>query len=739
MTLSNDEKIQEMAMKYKKILSQNLESDKREDDSNRVKNNHIDDEKIDPIRSVEFQDFKNEYLPKHLSIYETLCSMSEKALKLKPDKKKEEKLQKAIDICHLNVTPTGVVSFSILGPLIFIVLGSFLGYVISYLLNPEAGGSFFFVFFTFIVGGSLILPLANIPEFLANQWRLKASNQMVLSVFYVVTYMRHTSNLELAIEFASDHLSPPLSVDLRKVLWNVEAGKFDSIKESLDDYLQTWKEWNIEYIDSMHLIESSLYEGSEERRIGALDKSLNLILDETYEKMLHYAHNLKGPITMLHMLGVILPILGLVILPLAVSFLKGIEWYHIATLYNIALPIMVYYLGKVILSKRPTGYGDSDVSENNPGLKKYKYITYKFFGVEAKISPTYIAIFLFMTLLFIGLIPIILHMVLPANFDISIGNQKLLDYTDKDGTLIGPYGLGATILSLFVTMAFGIGLGIYFNLKSKNIIKIRQETKKLEDEFATALFQLGNRLADGIPLEIAIQKVAISMEGTSSGEFFKEVSMKVTKLGISVERAIFDPNIGVLLSYPSPIIESSMKVLAQSSKKGPKVASNALINISRYIKEIHRVNERLNDLMADIISSMKSQIAFLTPIISGIVVGITAMITLILNKLVLSFSTMNQSGSFGNQGISGSGIMGMFSSGIPTYYFQIVVGIYVVQIVFILTILLNGIENGADKLMEDYLIGKNLIRSTLLYCFFAFIITMLFTMIAGTIMGSLVT
>jgi len=47
-----------------------------------------------------------------------------------------------------------------------------------------------------------------------------------------------------------------------------------------------WKKWNFEFIESFHLIESSLYEGSEERRLNSLDKSLDVILSETYEKMI---------------------------------------------------------------------------------------------------------------------------------------------------------------------------------------------------------------------------------------------------------------------------------------------------------------------------------------------------------------------------------------------------------------------------------------------------------------------
>ena len=150
----------------------------------------------------------------------------------------------------MNITPTGAVSFSFLAPLTIILFGSLLSYVLLQ--------STFFIFFFFIIGITLIKPLGNLPSYIANSWRLKASNQMVLCIFYVVTYMRHTSNIENALEFAADHLSAPLSLDLKKVLWDVETEKYESIKESLDMYLQTWKKWNFEFIESFHLIESSL-------------------------------------------------------------------------------------------------------------------------------------------------------------------------------------------------------------------------------------------------------------------------------------------------------------------------------------------------------------------------------------------------------------------------------------------------------------------------------------------------
>jgi hypothetical protein len=181
-----------------------------------------------------------------------------------------------------------------------------------------------------------------------------------------------------------------------------------------------------------------------------------------------------------------------------------------------------------------------------------------------------------------------------------------------------------------------------------------------------------------------------------------------------------------------------MKVLVESAKKGPLVAAQALINVSRYIKEMHNVDERLKDLMADTISSMKSQIKFLTPVISGIVIGITSMVTTILGKLGDQLTILQTETSAAQAGGAGAaaGLTQLFGDGMPTFYFQVIVGFYVVQIVYILTILVNGIENGADKLSENYEKGNNLTRSTIMYCMLSLIVMILFNMIAGNIVGA---
>ncbi len=695
------------------------------------------------VSSREYSEFKQELYPARYTFYEKACNLAQKILNLKPDPLKAEVTQKNLDVCHLGATPTGVLSLAVLVGLLVMVFGSLLLFALPVLLGAEP--MLFLVMFSFISGLLMIPALIKVPEFMANTWRMKASGQMVQSIFYLVTYMRHTSNLERAIEFAADHLEPPLSLDFRKILWDVETQQYSTIRDSANAYLEFWKDWDKEFVEAFHLVEASLYEASEDRRLSLLDKALDVILNGTYENMLHYAHNLKSPMTMLHMLGIILPILGLVILPLVASFLAGanpfITIMYISLLYNVGLPIGVYYLGRTILSKRPAGYGASDIGgkENIRHLRNVNLSLSK--NINIGINPFFFSIIIFAVCMLLGFSPLILHTlgVTDFAFDAS-GDLTMLEYicppeagvSCAENAKIGPYGIGASLLSLLVVLGLGVSLGTYYSLRSKNVIKVREKSRALEEEFSSALFQLGNRLGDGLPAEIAFAKVARTMQGTTSGEFFTVTEKNITKLGMGLEQALFDPRIGAVVTFPSNVIESSMKVLAESIKKGPRIAAQALLSMSRYIKEIHHVEERLKDLMEEVISSMKAQIQFLTPAIAGIVIGITSMISAILTRLSGQLSSLAAKG----EQTSGLGdMMEIFGIGIPTFHFQIVVGIYIVQIVFILTILSNGIENGADKLAERYALGKNLTKSTLLYVTLAGLVMIAFNLFAVQVLS----
>lgn len=674
------------------------------------------------VISKEYEIFRQEVLERKVTAYEKLCNASEKILKVKVNEKEYERLNESVKISHLNITPEGAASFGVLSGIFLILIGVLIG-AVSYSL-----GTLWIVIPLFFVisGGVFLKTLIHLPNYFANKWRLEASNQMVLCVLYIVMYMRHTSNLEHAIKFAAEHIGGPLSLDFKKVFWDVETEKFFSIKESLDHYLEQWRNYNLEFVEAFHLIEGSLYESNELKRVEMLEKSLQVMLDGTYEKMLHYAHNLKSPITILYMLGIILPILGLVIFPLIGSFLSGlVKWWHLVILYNLILPAFVAILGNNILAKRPTGYGESDILKTNPEYRDLQNI--KLFG-NVYMNPIFLCVLLGGIFVLIGFIPVIIHVLNPG-FDFEFFGGRFLDY--KDGN--GPYGIGALLLSLFIPFGTALGLGLYYWVKSKNLIELKRKTDDLEKEFSGALFQLGNRIGDGIPTEVAFGNVAESMSGTPTGQFFNVVNVNIRKLGMDLRKAIFDEARGGLLFFPSTLIESSMKVLIEAARKGPQVVSKSLLTISDYVDRIRKVDERLKDLLADVLSSMKSEINFLTPLIAGIVVGVGSMVVTIINKLSEQFATIEtaEGGEFG--GIAAIANILRIEDVIPSFQFQVLVGLYVIEIIIILTFLSTNIEKGLDKTTGRYRLSRNLLTGVGLYLIVAFIGILLFNFLANAV------
>ena len=663
--------------------------------------------------SKDYLQFKEDMMPDH-SRYEKLAKRLGGIIKLSAPSKDKVKIEKELRIAHLDLSSSEVISLAFMAFFLIFLFGIIICTVIFFITNQLPT-----LFFLMLLVTSLFAYyyFSTMPVRLATKWRLKASSQMVPAILYTVIYMKHTSNIERAIDFVSKHVEPPLALDFKKILWDVETGKFSSVKDSLENYLEFWRETNMEFVESFHLIESSLYEPNETRRIMILERSLKIILDGVYEKMLKYTHQIKSPLTNLYMLGIVLPTLGLALLPLGSTLLGGmIKAEHVFVLFNIIIPFFVFYMTLQVMLKRPGGYGETTLLERNPNYSQY-----------VSNRPYYIAGLICFPFFFLGLLPLIFGYTpipnwigIPSDYSVpffsAFGNGKFFGFiNDANGNLTGPFGIGSILLSLFIPFSIAMFFSIAYSMKTKELIKSRDQTKELEDEFNSSLFTLGNRIGDGVPAEIAFSKVAESTRGQKTEEFFKIVNNNIQAMGMGLEEAIFNIRRGALVYFPSMLIATSMRILIESAKKGLNVAAQSLMSISEYVRNIQKINERLRDLLADVTSDMSSNMTFLAPLLAGIVIGLAAMITGILGQLKTLIGPLTAGAGSGIGDISG--LVGLFeiTKMISPYYLQIFIGTYIIEIIFILTSTLVTVDSGEDKLKTTYDIGRNLKSGALLY------------------------
>ena len=226
-----------------------------------------------------------------------------------------------------------------------------------------------------------------------------------------------------------------------------------------------------------------------------------------------------------------------------------------------------------VLLKRPGGYGETRSLELNPDYASYR-----------SRKPWTKAFLIALPLFILGILPFLMQITwfmspqsiaagnnvfgLQTDYTFSelgmgfMGESKVFDFKHlENGKTVGPFGPLAVLFSMFVPLSIALFFSLSYSKKTKQLIKTRNNTKTLENEFANSLFQLGNRLGDGLPAEIAFGRVAESTTGQKSSEFFLVVSKNIQQGGMDVESAVFDGRRGAITYFPSALIATSMRIL----------------------------------------------------------------------------------------------------------------------------------------------------------------------------------
>ncbi len=675
--------------------------------------------------SREYQKYRKEEREEvETSSFEELCLTSGDLLNLKAGKKTRERLGPPLRLLGWDITPGMVLSAAVMVGFV-----SFFGWFLLFALNAFLG---FFIPISIILI-SVFIPIgAGVytyfkPIYQAENKVIRSSGEMILTILYMVIYMRSSPNLEGAIRFAALNLEGPVSKDLRGVLWDLEVGKYNKIEEALENYTVRWKGYNDDFLESLQLLKASVNEPSPQRREDLLQDSIDRILEGTQENMKHYAQGLKTPVMILNAVGAMLPVLGMIMLPLVSVFLgDSISEMHLILLFNIMLPAFLYWFMQRILSSRPPTVSSEPTSNGN--LPRLGYYNLDLFGrsFSAPVWPLGVLIFSI-----VGLYGVLGYAIFPEVYPVSDGAESApAMFTDGDS--YSP--LAMLIRSLSITAGLGLAIGVVLYIGGLERKKAEEEIRNIEKQFPTALFQLGNKISGGTPIELALKQARESTEEMEISGLFSYTLRNITEMGMTFDEAVFDEDYGALRHYPSQMIHTVMKAIMESSEKGTKMASMAMMTISRYLENIHRTQEKLNDLMEETTTTILMLGYLLAPIVSGVAVGMSQTIITAMFELSESFDDSiagTPEGDVGDAdtaaaGADFSGILGDLDAAIPPEVLQFVVGIYLIQLLWILGTFYTKISVGENKTERNIFVGKILISGVFFYSITLLIVSLLF-------------
>jgi Flp pilus assembly protein TadB len=656
------------------------------------------------IESYYYQIYRGEETVKLNTFYEKFIRKIPKDLILDSDLGFGEILKKPIEDALIVLSPAEIASVTIY----VFLLSLFVSFGFIVLIPPSplvTGVAFVFPLMT----SGLIL---GYPFLRAKMRRMQIVGQGPLSILYLVISLRVVPNLESAISFAAQNMPDPIGNEFRQILWHLQLRTQTTASDAIYSYAKSIKGWAPGFSDGLYLVASSINEPTEKLRIETLEKAINIVLTDTQEIMNSYARGLSMPVTIVNAMAIILPVLGLVMAPVASVFMAdtGNIGLALALVYDFFLPFTVLILVLSIVSGRPGSFSriDFSLSKEVPPWNTFYYKDDKGKITEVPI----VALSLLVLLLFSGL-------------NIYAG---ILSGGAVFSPSIPTGGEAASALStLPMVLGFGLSIGLFCFLNAKARSDVRDRIREMEREFTSALYQLGNVLDQGEPLESAFYTTGKNLEGTETSKFFMNAVRNIRQFGMPPKRALFDEKYGAILMFPSSLIRNIMHVIMESSIRGPKSTAMTAMSISSYLKNLQEVQSKVEDTLAEEVTTMKFQGFILIPVISGIVVGLSQLITSIVVSIAEQITDVF---SAGGAGMSSNAFVSMLnvSGAIQPSFLQLTVGFFSVMMISLVGYFSGALEAGPEDLPSILLnVGTLVIIGTIAYTGTTFIVTLVFS------------
>lgn len=498
----------------------------------------------------------------------------------------------------------------------------------------------------------LVIPLAvliftaNYPEILEQRMKAESIGKAPESINYMTMAMRVKPSLYRAVAFSAKNTEEPMSSGLNKVLWDVQTRKRSSLEESFVSFALRWGEWNEDLKRALYAVRSAMLERTKEGLNSALEKANDIVIDGTKRQVEDFANSLGTPTTILFAVGILLPlIIGAMLPMLALSGLDissmnseetvnkgGIGLAHVILLMDVLAPAGAFFYSYKILGDRPGTTSPPDI-KNDDNIYK---IIFKA-GLLAVVTT----------------VPVVF-------FSSYLTFLMPLPYFWPPVTAVSYYCLKTS-------------------WKSK---KRRREVQEMEREFPDALFQLGSRIAEGMPPERAIQKTSKAMRGTKIGELFESITCFLQVNRLPLEEALFGSD-GVLKDINSKTVKATMKTVVQITKKDPKEAGKTILQISDYLRSMEEMDHEIRSKLSQSVEMMKGTAMVFAPVVMGVVTSLYFM----LHGVFSEISNMSM---------------------ISPVDFTSVVTVYLILLSLVITYFTTGIKSQLDEVEFKYQLGMML-------------------------------
>jgi hypothetical protein len=421
---------------------------------------------------------------------------------------------------------------------------------------------------------------------------------------------------------------------------------------ALGAFADEWGGYSEHFKRAIFLIKSATGEREEAMRTITLNRALDVVLQGTRGLMQSFSAELHSPTLVLYSIFVMVPLSMVAMLPAAAMVGMRVNALELALLYDVLFPLATLVYAHSILLKRPAAFTPPDIPETNQALPRWAW------ALLAGTSGAGVTSLYF----------------LPSGLPIA----------------------SSIFIALGITAAISVYcLGVYAPYK-----RMRDETKKMEEEFADSLFILGRRISEGRSPEDGFAYAAALTAGTGVGRAYARAAYNIRCLRTTLPEAVLSPEFGAFSDVYSDRIRATIGMLVESSGKSGEVAGNSVIRLADHLKELQSIEGDIKNMLQTMTSMLRTTCMVFAPFIGGITLALSGSISEAVAKTLADLSDMPESAR------EYFPMMPDFSAPLVSNdQFVLILGLYLIMLVVILLRFVGGIEYGDDRYEFMYSVG----------------------------------
>jgi hypothetical protein len=531
-----------------------------------------------------------------------------------------------------------------------------------------------------------------------NQAIMEYTEEMLRCTLHLSTYVQMGSSMEYAFIETEKNLSGILKAQFHDINTKLERRVVTNLGDAINTYIGTWNEINPHFVKSLRLLQlAGLSEEKERDRLIA--ETIETLMMNYMSLGKRSAERLSKNTNMLIAGGVLIPIISLLLLPLLSVFMPHLVRPNvIAFIYVVLFPSVVLIAALTFSGQRIQidTVRIKDSIDYKPIRRAYIYLAIGIMVVFA--IPTFLTLDTIMQ-----------------------GNWNVEGYRP----LIYAWLLGAGI---------AIGSYVYARIYVSKYKKLWNEIRDIESDLPFILQSFSTYFTLNTPFENVIDGVIEDYENLGFKSHPAVKGFRAIKHSLLTRKETLQEIVQKQLKriMPSSKVRAVISQIVGFEQTSQESAAKAAKMIREQVINTYKLDEYVKTLLSDSVGLISITITMLAPLLCAAAVIMTYAIV---KSIVYITAQLEAIGSL----FGGSGFKFEFidiTNVVPPTFIAIIVGVYLIEIIIILSLFQTQISIGNDyfqtvKNLQSNLVGF-VIYTVLLFGGYLAVNLILFKQILGT-------